>query len=130
MPPSSLRCPATAAAIHHTHASADHTSLLAHSGYLDAAPSTAHVQVQGRITSHDFHAVSWRNIGMYDVDFGGGTPSLMAPGERGYTRYVMMGDGVKGSVAEGGIDVWLTLEDAHWQRMMQQGRLHSYAAAV
>ena len=35
--------PATAAAVHHTHASQDRASLLAYNAYLSSAPSTAHV---------------------------------------------------------------------------------------
>ena len=119
--------PATAAAINHTHASADRTAILAYNAYAASAPSTAHVQLQARITTHDFHVTSWRNCGMYDVDFGWGRPALMAPGQLSNTRYMILGDGAKGSAGEGGVDVWLALEDEHWQRMVEQGRLHRYA---
>jgi len=118
---------ATAAAVHHTHASPDRTSLLAYNGHIASAPTMRHIQLAARITSYDYHVASWRNCGMYDVDFGWGRPALMGPAMNCYARYVIFGDGVVGSEGEGGVDVWLALEDEHWQRMVEGGQLHRYA---
>ena len=122
--------PATAAAVHHSHASPDRTDLLAHNGYMGSAPTTAHAQLQARITTRDYHVASWRNCGMYDVDFGSGRPALMGPASNAHARYVIFTDGPKGTEGEGGVDVWLALEDEHWKRMVEQGRLHKYATSV
>ena len=83
--------------------------------------------MEPRLTIHDYHVASWRNCGMYDVDFGWGRPDLRAPGKYGYARYLNFTDEAKGTQGEGGVDVWLALEDEHWERMVEQGRLHQYA---
>ena len=118
--------PATAAAIHHTHASRSGSSLLAYNAHMASAPTT-HIRLTARITTHDYHVASWRNSGMYDVDFGWGAADLMGPSQQRYARYVLFGDGAKGSAGEGGVDVWLALEDEHWKRMVEQGQLHRFA---
>ena len=122
--------PATAAAIHHSHSSQDRTTLLAYNGFMASAPSMAHIQLGLRVFTHDFHVSSWRNQGMYDVDFGSGTADMAGPGPQPVPRLMFFAEGARGSVGEGGIDVWLSLEDEQWERMMQQGQLHKYAAAA
>ena len=119
--------PTTAAAIHRTHATVDRTALLAYNATLASAPTLAHVQLAVRI---DFHVSSWRNCGMYDVDFGSGTADMAGPGPQPVPRLMFFAEGARGSVGEGGIDVWLSLEDEQWERMVQQGRLHRHASAA
>ena len=45
-------------------------------------------------------------------------PSLVAPLLWRLARHIFWQDGARGSV--GRVDVWLALEDAHWQHMMEQ----------
>ena len=122
--------PRTASLIHRAHAETSAEGFLAYNGFLDSAPSFAHVVLTARITTHDLHAVSWRHSGMYDVDFGWGATTFTGPAQTGYGRYQIFHDAPKGSAGEGGIDVFLALEDAHWDALVKQDNLHRFAQTV
>lgn len=124
--------PTTALNVHNSHSSQTKSSLLAFNGYLASFSKYSEIQLSVNVIDYDLHISSWRNCGMYNFNFGFGAPVYAGPGlaskENAFCRkFMIFLDTPRGCEGEGGVDVWLALEEKHWQEMMVQGNLHCFA---